>query len=130
MLETVKNIIMNPFVAGPLAGGFFVLLAYLESKYKDIKKDNTTYWKLFIASSFTVFVIMYLVSIVNNKTKEQDEFLAQTYDTTLPKLFPKSKGGYSIENQENIISPTQNIEEMMNKLPPVGTYTIPKKYKK
>ena len=125
MLETVKNTIIHPLIAGPLGGGIVVLLAYLDSKYKDVKKDSTTDWKLFIVSSLVVSTIIYFVSSENNKTKAHDEFLNQAYDTSAPTLLPKSKGGFSTENQSLMTGPKENIEKMMGGLPPIGTWESP-----
>ena len=127
MLETVKNTIIHPLIAGPLGGGIVVLLAYLDSKYKDVKKDSTTYWKLFIVSSLVFSTIIYFVSFENNKTKINDEFLNQAYDTIVPTLLPKSKGGYSVENQLSMNGPRESIEKMMGGLPPIGTWETPAK---
>lgn len=127
MLGTIKNTLMHPFVAGPLGGGIVVLLAYLDSKYKDVEKDRTTYWKLFIVSSLVVSTIIYFVSSENNKTKAHDEFLNQSYDTSVPTLLPKSKGGFTVENQSLMNGPKENIEKMMGELPPVGTWESPPK---
>ena len=125
MLKTIKNTIMHPFVAGPLGGVVVVLLAYLDSKYKDVEKDNTTYWKLFIVSSLVVSTIVYFVSSENNKIKANDDFLNQTYDTLVPTLLPKSKGGFTVENQSLMNGPKENIEKMMGGLPPIGTWESP-----
>jgi hypothetical protein len=131
MLGTIKNTIMHPLVAGPLGGGIVVLLAYLDSKYKDggenskDSRDSMTYLKLFIVSSLVVSSIIYFVSSENNKTKSHDEFLNQSYDTSAPTLLPKSKGGYSVENQSLMNGPKENIEKMMGGLPPVGTWESP-----
>jgi hypothetical protein len=125
MLGTIKNTLMHPLVAGPLGGGIVVLLAYIDSKYKDVEKDNITYWKLFIVSSLVVSTIIYFVSSENNKTKAHDEFLNQAYDTSAPTLLPKSKGGFSTENQSLMTGPKENIEKMMGGLPPIGTWESP-----
>ena len=107
----------HPFVLGPLGGGIVVLLAYLDSKYKDTKQDNETYLKLFIASSLVFSTIVYFSSNSN----VSDDFLNQKYDTSNPSLLPKSKGGFSLENQKIMQGP--NIKNIMDELPPVGTYS-------
>lgn len=133
MFNEFKSTITHPLFAGPLGGGVVVLLAYIDSRYKDVKKDNMTYLKLFAVSSIVFSTIIYFISTEFNKT---DDFLKQKYDTSLPSFNPSSKGGFatdtgstlditgnnSLENQISLKSPHENVENIMKSLPPIGTY--------
>ena len=88
----IRSTITHPFVAGPIAGGIIVLLAYLDTKFRNIERNNETYWKLFIVSTLVFATITYFVSSEHTKV---DEFLNQKYDTSLPSFIPKTKGGFS-----------------------------------
>ena len=133
MFDQIKSTITHPLIAGPLGGGVVVLLAYLDSRYKDVKKENSTYVKLFVVSSLVFSTIIHFISSEYNKT---DDFLKQQYDTSLPSFNPVSKGGFStdtgstlditnnnsLEYQVSLKSPHDNVENIMNSLPPIGTY--------
>ena len=112
--NTIKSTIKHPFVAGPLSGGIIVLLAYLDSKYRNIERENSTYWKLFIASSLVFSIITYCIYIEHTKP---DEFLDQCYDKKPPSILPKSKGGFSIEDQPVMSRPSKEYAtEIMSNL--------------
>ena len=102
-----KNIITNPLYAGPLGGFISILIVYLYSKYQNVKKENETYIKIFIGSTVLISLILYVFF--------SDDFLNQKYDTSMPSLLPKSKGGFSA--QLSMPSPVDNIEKIMGSLP-------------
>ena len=89
--KNLRSFIVHPFIAGPLGGLLIVLLAYLDSKYKNQEKENETYVYLFLVSSLVFSTIIYFISGEFNNT---DEFLNQDYDTSTPSFLPKSKGGF------------------------------------
>ena len=122
LLGKVRSTITHPLVAGPLGGSFVVLLAYLDSKYRKVEREKSTYWKLFIVSSLVFATITYFVSAEHNKT---DEFLNQNYDTKVPPLLPESKGGFALEDQQLMDGPSDHISKMMDDLPEPGTYKMP-----
>lgn len=120
MLKKVASLITHPFIAGPLGGGFIVLLAYLDSRFKDLERDTETYWKLFIVSSLVFATITYFVSAEHTKI---DEFLEQSYDTAKPATFsPKSKGGF-FKKQPMIEGPDTRVSDLMGGLPSPGTFS-------
>ena len=116
IIGKLKSTITHPFIAGPLAGIFVVLMAYLDCKYRDVEREKSTYWKLFIVSSLIFSTVTYFISMEYNKT---DEFLEQNYDTSEPSFYPKSKkkGGFLKKDQLTMNGPVKNIEQMMNSLP-------------
>lgn len=122
VFRTVRSTITHPFVAGPLGGGVIVLLAYLDSKYRNIDREKSTYWKLFIVSTLVFATITYFVSSEHTKT---DEFLDQNYDTKVPPLFPSSKGGFSSGDQPLMAGPDEYVSKIMNDLPEPGTFKLP-----
>ena len=122
LLGKVRSTITHPLIAGPLGGGFVVLLAYMDSKYREVDREKSTYIKLFIVSSLVFSTLTYFVSAEHNKT---DEFLNQNYDTKLPTLLPKSKGGFALDEQPLMDGPSDHISKMMEGLPEPGTYKIP-----
>jgi hypothetical protein len=125
LVSKVKSVIIHPLIAGPIGGGLIILLAYLDSKYRDVKRDKQTYIKLFIMSSLVFATITYFVSAEHNKI---DEFLDQNYDTSDLSFLPKSKkGGFEMDDQPNMIGPGESIAKMMDNLPKPGTFVIPKK---
>ena len=123
ILDTVKSTITHPFVAGPLGGGFIILIAYLDSKYRDVKRDNETYFKLFIVSSLVFATLTYFIYMEHTKP---DEFLDQNYDTSIPSLLPESKDGFSLNEQPIMERPSDYVSKMMDDLPEPGTFEIPK----
>jgi hypothetical protein len=134
MWESVRSTITHPLVAGPLGGGVVVLLAYLDAKFRDIKREKSTYWKLFMVSGLVIATLVYLVSEEFLKT---DEFLNQEYETELAgSMMPRSRGGYDVSNpyQPELKGPRDNITEMMNNLQPseveivspIGSPSMPK----
>ena len=90
LFKKVKSVLIHPLIAGPISGGIIILLAYIDSKYRDVNRDKQTYIKLFIMSSLVFATIIYFVSAEHNKI---DEFLDQNYDTSNPSFLPKSKKG-------------------------------------
>ena len=109
----------HPLVAGPIAGCIVILLAYLDAKYRDIEKDNSTYIKLFIVSSLVFATLVYFISEEYDQT---DEFLNQNYDTSVPSLLPKKKilGG----TQPTMKRPKTSVS-LMDNLPEPGTFQTP-----
>lgn len=125
LVEKVKSVLIHPLIAGPLGGGLIILLVYLDSKYRDVKRDKQTYIKLFIMSSLVFATITYFVSAEHNKA---DEFLDQNYDTSNLSFLPKSKkGGFEMEDQSVMIGPGGSIAKMMDNLPKPGTFATPEK---
>jgi len=123
LLGKVRTTITHPLVAGPLGGGFVILMAYLDSRYRDVKREKSTYWKLFIVSSLVFATLSYFITAEHTKT---DEFLNQNYDTKVPSLLPKSKGGFALDDQPLMDGPGDHISKMMEGLPEPGTYEMPK----
>ncbi len=125
LVSKVKSVIIHPLIAGPFGGGLIILLVYLDSKYRDVKRDKQTYIKLFIMSSLVFATITYFVSAEHNKI---DEFLDQNYDTSNLSFLPKSKkGGFEMDDQPKMIGPGGSIVKMMDNLPKPGTFVIPEK---
>ncbi len=121
----VKSVLIHPLISGPISGGLIILLVYLDSRYRDVKRDNQTYIKLFIMSSLVFSTIIYFVSAEHNKI---DEFLDQNYDTSNPSFLPKSKkGGFEIDEQPLMKGPSGSIAKMMDNLPIPGTFISPEK---
>ena len=120
--DTIKSTITHPFVAGPLGGGFIILLAYLDSKYRDVEREKSTYWKLFMVSSLVFATITYFIYMEHTKP---DEFLDQNYDTSIPALVPESKGGFSANDQPAMERPADYVSKMMDGLPEPGTFEMP-----
>ena len=118
LFETLRTTFTHPLAAGPLGGGLVVLLAYLDAKYKEVERDNSTYFKLFMVSSLVFATIIYFVSGEYNQT---DEFLNQKYDTSLPSLLPK-KGGF--KEQPKMKGPDSSVS-LLDNLPDIGTYAKP-----
>lgn len=126
--DQLKSILTHPLFIGPLGGSFVILLAYLDSKYRDIDREKATYVKLFVVSSLVFATLIYFVT----SKYETDEFLEQSYDTSQPSLLPKSKGGgeggknFSLDDplleQPSLEGPGDHIESMMNELPEPGTF--------
>ena len=89
--EMISSALTNPLFAGPVIGGVVMLLAYADSKLRDIPREKETYYKLFIVTSLIATLVVYL--IVEEFTKT-DEFLTQAYDTNVPKeLLGATVGG-------------------------------------
>ena len=125
LVGKVKSVLIHPLIAGPIAGGLIILLVYLDSKYRDVKREKQTYVKLFITSSLVFSTIIYFVSAEYNKT---DEFLDQNYDTSNLSFLPKSKkGGFEIDEQPLMKGPGDSIATMMDNLPKPGTFVLPDK---
>lgn len=125
LVGKVKSVLIHPLIAGPLGGGLIILLVYLDSKYRDVKRDKQTYVKLFIMSSLVFATITYFVSAEHNKT---DEFLDQNYDTNSLSFLPKSKkGGFEMDEQPLMEGPGGSIAKMMDNLPKPGTFVTPEK---
>lgn len=122
LMTTICSAITHPFVAGPLGGGFIVFLAYLDTKYRDVKREDSTYWKLFIVSSLVFATITYFIYMENTKV---DDFLEQNYDTELPSFIPNSKGGFILKDQPSMERPGDYVSKMMNDLPEPGSYKFP-----
>jgi len=119
LLGKVRTTITHPLIAGPLGGGFVILMVYLDSKYRNVEREKSTYWKLFIVSSLVFATLTYFVTAEHTKT---DEFLNQNYDTKVPSLLPKSKGGFALDDQPLMDGPGDHISKMMDGLPEPGTY--------
>jgi len=119
LLGTVRSTITHPFVAGLLGGIIIVLLAYLDSKYRNVEREKSTYYKLFIVSTLVFATITYFVSSEHTKI---DEFLDQNYDTKVPSLVPSSKGNFTPSNQVDMERPDEYVSKMMDSLPEPGTY--------
>ena len=125
LFKKVKSVLIHPLIAGPISGGIIILLAYIDSKYRDVNRDKQTYIKLFIMSSLVFATIIYFVSAEHNKI---DEFLDQNYDTSNPSFLPKSKkGGFEIDEQPLMKGPSGSIVELMDNLPKPGTFISPEK---
>lgn len=125
LVGKVKSVLIHPLIAGPLGGGLIILLVYLDSKYRDVKRDKQTYIKLFIMSSLVFSTITYFVSAEHNK---KDEFLDQNYDTNSLSFLPKSKkGGFEMDEQPLMEGPGGSIAKMMDNLPKPGTFVTPEK---
>ena len=123
LLKNIRSVLTHPLAAGPLGGGFVVLMAYLDAKYRDVKRDKSTYIKLFVVSSLIFATLTYFIL---NEIDETDEFLDQQYDTEVPSsLVPEKKGGFKkdiLDNQSIMDSPLNNVENMMGGLPEPGTF--------
>lgn len=89
--ETIRSWLTHPLVAGPLVGFVVVGLAYLDSKFRDKKRERDTYLKLFAVTSLVSAIIVYLVV---EEYEKVDEFLTQNYDTDVPDIMPSRGGGY------------------------------------
>jgi hypothetical protein len=125
LVSKVKSVIIHPLIAGPLGGGLIILLVYLDSKYRDVKRDKQSYIKLFIMSSLVLSTITYFVSAEHNKI---DDFLDQNYDTSNLSFLPKSKkGGFEMDDQPEMIGPGGSITKIMDNLPKPGTFVTPEK---
>lgn len=122
LTDKIRSTITHPFVAGPIGGGFIVLLAYLDSKYRDIEREQTTYLKLFMVSSLVFATITYFIYMEHTKP---DEFLDQNYDTSVPSLVPESKGGFALNDQPVMERPSDYVSKMMAGLPEPGSYDVP-----
>ena len=90
----------HPLLAGPLAGGVLVFLAYLDSKIRTIDRKRETYWKLFIVSSLIFATLVYLIAAEFNQV---DEYLEQNYDINPPDMLPKSKGGFQQQSYQPLM---------------------------
>ena len=125
LVGKVKSVLIHHLIAGPLGGGLIILLVYLDSKYRDVKRDKQTYVTLFIMSSLVFATITYFVSAEHNKT---DEFLDQNYDTNSLSFLPKSKkGGFEMDEQPLMEGPGGSIAKLMDNLPKPGTFVTPEK---
>lgn len=117
--DQLKSILTHPLFIGPLGGGFVILLSYLDSKYRDIDRERSTYIKLFIVSSLVFATLTYFVT----SKYETDEFLEQPYDVSKPSLLPKNRTGRDpLFEQAPLEGPGNHIESMMNDLPEPGTF--------
>lgn len=118
LFKSVCSFLFNPLVAGPMGGGLVVLLAYFDAKYRDVKRDKSTYTNLFIVSSLVFATLIYFVLEQNNPV---DEFLEQVYDTNPISFVPKTKGGRRcvkdiLKVQPTMSGPPKHILDMMNNL--------------
>jgi hypothetical protein len=119
--ETFRSWLTNPLISGVLGGLIVILLAYIDSKFREEERESETYWKLFIVSSLVIATLTYLVSEEFYQRSKTDEFLNQTYETNVPELVPKKKGG---TEQPVLSGPKENLMEGMNKLKPMEVEII------
>ena len=118
-LDNIRSILTHPLFIGPLGGCLVILLAYLDSKYRDTEKEKSTYIKLFVVSSLVFATLTYFVTA----EYQSDEFLDQQYDTKVPSLLPKTKGAFTLKDQAPLEGPGGDyIKKMMSSLPEPGTY--------
>ena len=116
--NSIRSLLFNPLVAGPLGGGLIVSLAYFDAKYRDIEREGSTYINLFVVSTLIFATLIHFVLEENNPI---DAFLEQDYDTNPIDFIPKTKGGRKIVNdilnsQVKMKGPPKHIMEMMNSL--------------
>lgn len=119
--NNIKPLLTHPLFIGPLGGCFIILLAYLDSKYRDTEREKSTYVKLFVVSSLVFATLTYFVTA----EYQVDEFLDQHYDTEIPSLMPKSKGfskEFPLDDQLPLKRPDDYIESIMSGLPEPGVY--------
>ena len=113
LFENIRSYIIHPFVAGPLGGSIIVLLSYIDSIYRDIERDNNTYFKLFIVSSLVFSTITYFVYMEHKKI---DEFLDQPYDVNPPMVNPQKKFNKGRSIELPLTSSNDRVSELMESL--------------
>ena len=118
LFKSISSFLFSPLVAGPLGGGLVVSLAYFDAKYRDVKREKSTYINLFVVSSLIFATLIYFVLEENNQV---DDFLQQVYDTNPISFIPKTKGGRRcvkdiLKTQPVISGPPKHIIDMMNNL--------------